>query len=424
MTGEFARAAIVSVGNELLFGETVNTNAAWLGRALAEKGIVVSHGYTVGDTRTSIQDAVRTATRSADLVLISGGLGPTGDDITRNAVADLFERPLRSNERLLAKLRDRFHAHGYREFPETNLSQVEVPEGAIVLDNPNGTAPGLAFEEDSTLVVMLPGVPRELHGIFLGDLSTLLEEWLGDRMAPVHHRMLHTTGVPESRLAELIEEAISSDSAFASVLRGVSLAYLPDLRGVDLRITSRSVSTEEAKASLDRAEEELDTQIARWRYHTISGDIVESVSDALRDLGLMLAVAESCTGGLVTKRLTDHPGASTFFVGGVIAYDDSVKISALDVSQQDLSRFGAVSEVVAIQMALGASKRLGSDVGLAVTGVAGPGGGTNEKPVGRVWFAVVLNGEERTCSVDFLGDRDAVRERAAQAALAMLLRTL
>ena len=424
MTGETARAAIVSVGNELLFGETVNTNAAWLGRALAEKGIVVSCGYTVGDTRTSIQDAVRTATRSADLVLISGGLGPTGDDITRNAVADLFERPLRSNERLLAKLRDRFHAHGYREFPETNLSQVEVPEGAIVLDNPNGTAPGLAFEEDSTLVVMLPGVPRELHGIFLGDLSTLLEEWLGDRMAPVHHRMLHTTGVPESRLAELIEEAINSDSAFASVLREVSLAYLPDLRGVDLRITSRSVSTEEAKASLDRAEEELDTQIARWRYHTISGDIVESVSDALRDLGLMLAVAESCTGGLLTKRLTDHPGASTFFVGGVIAYDDSVKISALDVSQQDLSRFGAVSEVVAIQMALGASKRLGSDVGLAVTGVAGPGGGTKEKPVGRVWFAVVLNGEERTCSVDFPGDRDAVRERAAQAALAMLLRTL
>jgi len=424
MTGEFARAAIVSVGNELLFGETVNTNAAWLGRALAEKGIVVSCGYTVGDTRTSIQDAVRTATRSADLVLISGGLGPTGDDITRNAVADLFERPLRSNERLLAKLRDRFHAHGYREFPETNLSQVEVPEGAIVLDNPNGTAPGLAFEEDSTLVVMLPGVPRELHGIFLGDLSTLLEEWLGDRMAPVHHRMLHTTGVPESRLAELIEEAINSDSAFASVLREVSLAYLPDLRGVDLRITSRSVSTEEAKASLDRAEEELDTQIARWRYHTISGDIVESVSDALRDLGLMLAVAESCTGGLLTKRLTDHPGASTFFVGGVIAYDDSVKISALDVSQQDLSRFGAVSEVVAIQMALGASKRLGSDVGLAVTGVAGPGGGTKEKPVGRVWFAVVLNGEERTCSVDFPGDRDAVRERAAQAALAMLLRIL
>ena len=424
MTSEFARAAIVSVGNELLFGETVNTNAAWLGRALAEKGIVVSCGYTVGDTRTSIQDAVRTATRSADLVLISGGLGPTEDDITRNAVADLFERPLQSNEKLLAKLRDRFHAHGYREFPETNLSQVEVPEGAIVLDNPNGTAPGLAFEEDSTLVVMLPGVPRELHGIFLGDLSTLLEEWLGDRMAPVHHRMLHTTGVPESRLAELIEEAISSDSAFASVLSEVSLAYLPDLRGVDLRITSRSVSTEEAKASLDRAEEELDTQIACWRYHAISGDIVESVSDALKDLGLMLAVAESCTGGLVTKRLTDHPGASTSFVGGVIAYDDSVKISALDVSQQDLSRFGAVSEVVAIQMALGASKRLGSDVGLAVTGVAGPGGGTKEKPVGRVWFAVVLNGEERTCSVDFLGDRDDVRERAAQAALAMLLRTL
>ena len=424
MTSQLARAAIVSVGNELLFGETINTNAAWLGRALAARGIVVSRGYTVGDNRISIQEVVQTATHSTDLVLISGGLGPTQDDITRNAVADLFDRPLRRNERLLSDLKARFRSHGCREFPETNLSQVEVPEGAIVLDNPNGTAPGLAFEEDSTLVVMLPGVPRELRGIFLGDLSTLLEEWLGDKIAPVHHKMLHTTGVPESRLAEIIEDEISSNTTFARVMREVSLAYLPDLRGVDLRITARAVSTGKAEALIDRAEQELDARIARWRYHANSGDIVESVSDTLKDRGLMLAVAESCTGGLVTKRLTDYPGASASFAGGVIAYDDSVKISALDVSQQDLSRFGAVSEVVALQMALGVSKRLDSDVGLSVTGVAGPGGGTKDKPVGRVWFAVVINGEEKTRSVDFLGDRDAVRERAAQAALAMLLRTL
>ncbi|MEC9015981.1 MAG: nicotinamide-nucleotide amidohydrolase family protein, partial [Gemmatimonadota bacterium] len=266
--------------------------------------------------------------------------------------------------------------------------------------------------------------PRELRGIFLGDLSTLLEEWLGDKIAPVHHKMLHTTGVPESRLAEIIEDEISSNTTFARVMREVSLAYLPDLRGVDLRITARAVSTGKAEALIDRAEQELDARIARWRYHANSGDIVESVSDTLKDRGLMLAVAESCTGGLVTKRLTDYPGASASFAGGVIAYDDSVKISALDVSQQDLSRFGAVSEVVALQMALGVSKRLDSDVGLSVTGVAGPGGGTKDKPVGRVWFAVVINGEEKTRSVDFLGDRDAVRERAAQAALAMLLRTL
>ena len=148
MTSQLARAAIGSVGNELLFGETINTNAAWLGRALAERGIVVSRGYTVGDKRISIQEVVQTATHSTDLVLISGGLGPTQDDITRNAVADLFDRPLRRNERLLSDLKALFLSHGYREFPETNLSQVEVPEGAIVLANPNGTAPGLAFEED------------------------------------------------------------------------------------------------------------------------------------------------------------------------------------------------------------------------------------------------------------------------------------
>ena len=320
MTSQLARAAIVSVGNELLFGETINTNAAWLGRALAARGIVVSRGYTVGDNRISIQEVVQTATHSTDLVLISGGLGPTQDDITRNAVADLFDRPLRRNERLLSDLKARFRSHGYREFPETNLSQVEVPEGAIVLDNPNGTAPGLAFEEDSTLVVMLPGVPRELRGIFLGDLSTLLEEWLGDKIAPVHHRMLHTTGVPESRLAEIIEDEISSNSTFPRAMRGESLAYLPDLRGVDLRITARAVSTGKAEALIDRAEQELDARIARWRYHANSGDIVESVSDTLKDRGLMLAVAESCTGGLVTKRLTDYPGASASFAGGVIAY--------------------------------------------------------------------------------------------------------
>ena len=424
MTREIARAAIVSVGNELLFGETINSNAAWLGRALAEKGIVVSRGYTVGDARTSIQDVVWTATQFADLVIISGGLGPTTDDITRNAVADLFGRRLHRDESLLANLRDRFHAHGYGEFPETNLSQTEVPEGAIVLRNPHGTAPGLALEQGPALVVMLPGVPRELHGIFLGDLSTLLEEWLGGRMVPVHHRTLHTTGVPESRLAELIEEAMRADPPLASAMAEVSLAYLPDLRGVDLRMTASSVSSEEAEASLDRAEEELEARISRWRYRAKSGDIVESVSGALTDRGLTLAVAESCTGGLITKRLTDRPGASTSFLGGVIAYDDSVKMSVLGVSQQDLSRFGAVSEVVARQMASGVSERLGSDVGLAVTGVAGPDGGTKEKPVGRVWFALILNGANKTRSIDFLGDREAIRERAAQAALAMLLRTL
>ena len=175
MTGELVRAIIVSVGDELLFGETINTNAAWLGRQLAQKGIVVSGGYTVADNRTSIQDAVLMASQSADLVLISGGLGPTADDITRNAVSELFGRPLRQDKNLLENLKERFRSRGLHDFPKTNLSQTEVPEGAMVLHNPQGTAPGLALEAGSALVVMLPGVPRELRGIFRGDLYALIE---------------------------------------------------------------------------------------------------------------------------------------------------------------------------------------------------------------------------------------------------------
>ena len=191
-----------------------------------------------------------------------------------------------------------------------------------------------------------------------------------------------------------------------------------------LRISTSSKSVEESKTLLDRAEQELNECIASWRYHAKSGDIVESVSDALVEKGLTLAVAESCTGGLITKRLTDYPGASTWFLGGVIAYGDAVKISALSVSKHDLSQFGAVSEVVAKQMALGVCTQLDSDVGLSITGIAGPDGGTKEKQVGRVWFSLALNGEGTSMCVDFPGDRSAVRERAAQAALSMVLRIL
>lgn len=411
-------SAVVAVGNELLYGETIDTNAAWLGRSLAALGIPVARKQTVGDVTEEIQVAVRTAMDGADLVVVCGGLGPTSDDLTKEAVAELLGRELRLDEELLGRLEERFLARGYTELPAPNRSQAEVPAGAVVLRNPHGTAPGLLLETESSAVVLLPGVPREMRGIYEGDLTAELRKRFAGRLLPVHHHMIHTTGVAESRLAELVEPALPED------LGPVTLAFLPDLRGVDLRLTARGVSAEEASAWFTRIEQTLAPVLGRWRFEATSGDAAEALNEALARAGKRVAVAESCTGGLVAKRITDQPGASRVFAGGVVAYADEVKTSQLGVSAEDIRREGAVSETVARGMALGVTERFGVEAGIGITGVAGPGGGTPEKPVGTVWLAVALDGEVYTGRLSLVGDREEIRERAAQEALGRLLRLL
>ena len=409
-------AAIVAVGNELLFGETVDTNAAWLARSLAALGAPVARKLTVGDVASEIQSAVRAALEVADLVLVSGGLGPTSDDLTRPAVAELLGRRLELDQGLVRRLEELFRSRGYREVPPLNLTQAQVPEGARVLANPNGTAPGLAIDVGPKLVVLLPGVPRELRGIFDGDLRRVLGERFGARLLPVHHHLIHTTGIPESRLAELVEQRLPAD------LGPVTLAYLPDLRGVDLRLSARGVSASEADAWFARLEEAIGAVVEPWRFEAESGDVVEALNEALRRAGKRVAVAESCTGGLIAKRITDRPGSSEVFVGGVIAYDNSVKVAELGVSEDDLRAHGAVSEAVARQMARGVAERFGAEAGIGITGIAGPGGGTPEKPVGLVWLAIALDGELEAHRSSLIGGREAIRERAAQEALSRLYR--
>ena len=424
MKASSVHACVVSVGNELLFGETVDTNSAWMGRALAYRGITIVRRYTVADVADEIRHAVREAADIADLVLVSGGLGPTSDDITRQTVAELIGAALEVDEALLQSLRERFEAGGYGELPAPNVSQAEVPKGARVLHNPRGTAPGLAMRFSQAWVVLLPGVPRELRAIFGGELSDFLAVEFGDRALPVSHRTLHTTGVAESRLAELVERAFARAPAISELAPDVSVAYLPDLRGVDLRLTAHGLPAEVAHAQLNHVLNLLEPVVDPWRFSATSGDIVESVSEALRGLNMRLATAESCTAGLMAKRITDLPGASDIYVGGVVAYDNAVKAVLLQVSEDLLSAHGAVSESVATQMARGVAGRLGADVGVAVTGIAGPGGGTDEKPVGSVWLAVSGPGSTTSEHTRFVGDRQAVRERAAQAAFALLLRNL
>jgi nicotinamide-nucleotide amidase len=413
------RAAVISVGNELLFGETVDTNAAWLGRELGGRGIQVVRQYTVGDVEADIREALSSAMTVADLVLITGGLGPTPDDLTKAAVAGLLERDLVEDEGARADVAARFRAGGYEEIPPLSVSQYQVPQGARVLRNPEGTAPGLLLESGRVTVALFPGVPRELKAIVTGDFAPVLDDRSG---AVVHHRVVHTTGIFETRLAEALEPAIGDLPS--GVREGVRLAYLPDRLGVDLRLTTIGGSAAAANAHFDAWVNGVADTLAPWSFEAESGDLAEAVVTELERTGRTLAVAESCTGGLIGARITAIPGSSRVFVGGVIAYANEAKIRDLGVSAQDLERDGAVSSTVARQLATGAAQRFRTDVGIGVTGVAGPGGGSDEKPVGTVWIGVSVDGEVETFVTHFPGDRGAVRARAAQVALARVYRRL
>ncbi len=422
--GEGAPAAIlISVGEELLLGRTVDTNAAWLGRALSDLGIRVVRGATVGDRRDAIGRTVREALVDAEVVVVTGGLGPTEDDVTREAVAQVVGRPLRLDEERLQRLRSRFEARGMGRLPEPNRSQAMVPEGSEVLENPHGTAPGLLLESEGRWVVLLPGVPREMKGIWALEVEPRLRSRFEGRLRPARHRVIHTTAIAESRLQELIAQRVPE---LARALGDVAtLAFLPDVTGVDLRVTARARDEEEANRILDRVEGLLAPVVAPWRFDAPSGDLAEAVLEALRRAGATLATAESCTAGLVAKRLTDHAGSSEVFVGGVVAYANRVKEELLGVASSDLAAHGAVSEPVARQMARGVRARLEASVGVGVTGIAGPGGGTPEKPVGTVWIAVSTDaGGEEARRLHLPGDRAEVRARAAQAALWRVFRAL
>ncbi len=410
-------AAIVTVGEELLSGETTDTNGSWLSRRLASLGAPVLQRWVVGDDAEAIQAALSAALAVADLVVLTGGLGPTRDDLTRPAVASFLGLELRSDPQIVEDLRERFRARGLPDLPANNLSQAEVPQGARVLTNSLGTAPGLLMEHEGRSVALLPGVPREMRRIFEEVLEGVIIDRFEARLVPLVHRTLYTVGVAESVLGELVDEVREG------IPEEVELAFLPGLRGVSIRITARS-SADGAAKLLDAAQSILDPIVAPYRIGVEKGDLVEAVADLLTRESHSLAVAESCTGGLMAKRITDVPGSSTYFRGGVIAYADRVKLELLGVEEGVLAEGGAVSEAVAAGLARGVADLLHADVGVGITGIAGPGGGTPEKPVGTVWFAVSMKGRVRTSHNVFSGDREAIRERATQAALLLLYEML
>lgn len=405
---------IVTIGTELLLGFTVDTNGAEIGRQLAAVGIRVVRRTSVADRPDEIREAVSAALARTGAVITTGGLGPTRDDITKRIIADLYRWPLDFDETLWDALVQRYLRLG-RVPAESNRSQAEVPRGAVVLANRWGSAPGLWLDGEPGLVIMLPGVPLELRNLMTHEVTPRLARRSDGGV--IRSRTVRATGIAESTLAERMGE-------IEAAIAPLTLAYLPGLEGVDLRVTAWSLPPAEADRRLADAVAELRARAGGAVYGEDDADLAALVLDRARAAGVRLAVAESCTGGLIGARLTEVPGSSDVFAGGVIAYENVAKTSLLGVPAALLEREGAVSEPVAAAMAEGALERLGADLTVSVTGIAGPGGGTDAKPVGTVCFGLAGRGGTATRRSILIGTRSEIRRRAAQAALFLLFQRL
>ena len=414
---------LITIGDELLLGFTVDTNAAYISRTLAASGVEIVRRTTVGDEADRIAVAVREALERTGAVITTGGLGPTSDDLTKPAIAKIFGREMKLDEAMAAKIEERWRARfPNSRFPATNRTQAEIPEGARILTNRHGTAPGIWLEDDrGRWVAMMPGVPREMRGMLAEELLPAIKARSRGEESVVLSGTLRTTGIAESAIADLLGPNFLGEPG--SELGSLPLAYLPGVAGVDLRVTVKGLPRPEAERVIREAMVKLKSRVSAYAYGEDDADLAAVVLERCRASGFKLAVAESCTGGLLGERLTNIPGSSDVFLGGVIAYDNDVKLSLLGVRAEEIERYGAVSEAVALQMASGVREKLGADVGVSVTGIAGPGGGTTEKPIGLVWIAVHAS-DVKARRFHVGGDRAEVRQRAAQAALEMVRRAL
>ena len=402
---------ILTIGDELLLGFTIDTNGAYLGRRLAEIGLRIARRTSVGDEPGQIETAVREALERTGAVITTGGLGPTADDRSKAAVAAVFGVGMAIDEAHVAWMKERWRTRFGREMPESNMAQASLPVGATKLANNHGSAPGVFISDQRGWVAMLPGVPREMRGMTDDTLVPLLASRYGST-AVVRSRTLRTTGVAESLLGDKLSPLDLGD--------GVSLAYLPAAEGVDLRVTVSGLDASLADQRLDYAAAMIRSVIGPSVYGEGDVDLAAVVLDRCRAKQHTIAVAESCTGGLLGARLTAIAGSSDVVVGGVIAYDNRVKQDMLGVSEADLRHHGAVSEPVARAMAAGVRRSFNTSVALSITGIAGPAGGTPDKPVGTVWIALDVDGAIVARRFNMIGDRDEIRRRSAQAALEML----
>jgi len=406
-------ACILAIGSEMLTPFRVDTNSLLITDRLNAVGYDVRLKAVVADDVGELARVLEGALAWADLIVITGGLGPTEDDITRDAVARVLGIPLDVDEAIVDRIRERFARRGMT-MPEINRRQGMVPRGATVLANPNGTAPGLWLERGKTALVLLPGPPREM--------TPMLESVIRERLAPrtggsgLFRRVLKITGRAESDVDAQVQPVYSKWTAHAVPISTTILAVLGQ---IELHLTAQAVNRTEADAALDAAVRALQEVLGPALYSADGRALEVVVGDLLRERKMTIAVAESCTGGLLASRLTDVPGSSDYVDRGVVCYSNLAKTELAGVPPALLRDHGAVSEPVAQAMAEGIRSRAGTNVGVGITGIAGPGGGTPEKPVGTVAVAVAVDDELRVRTFQFVGGRDMVKFQAAQSALNM-----
>jgi len=412
------RGEIIAVGSEMLTPDRVDTNSLFITGRLNEIGVEIVAKTVAGDDREVLAAQLRLALTRADLVVCTGGLGPTSDDVTREAVAEAFGLALHEDRGTIERLEQRFARRGVK-MPAINRKQAQVPAGAEIIANDRGTAPGLLLQRDGNVVVLLPGPPREMQPMFEALVRGRLARFGGG--AVVVRRVLKTTGRTESQIEEVVQPIYARWATAPTPIRTTILA-MPGQ--IELHLAVRAESGEQARVVLDEATFEIAAALGPVLFATDNRRLEEVVGAMLRERGLRIATAESCTGGLVASRLTDVPGSSDYVERGAVCYSNRAKTEMLGVPEAMIHEHGAVSEPVAVAMARGIRDRAGTDLGVGITGIAGPTGGTPTKPVGTVVVAVAWAGGERVRTLWFPGEREQVKYHSSQAALDMVRRHL
>lgn len=406
---------LVCVGTEILLGNIVNTNAAYLAEQCAMLGLSCYHQSVVGDNEQRMEETIRRAVSRSDIVILSGGLGPTKDDLTKEVTARVFDMELLEDPHTRARIQEYFDQNHRGQITENNWKQAQVPEGAMVIDNYNGTAPGLILQKDGKTAILLPGPPNELKPMFERDIRPFL-----NRLEPegIYSKMVKICGFGESKVESMITDILESQT-------NPTIAPYAKTGEVHLRITAKAINEETADEMMEPMMEELYRRFGSQIFTTEEAvTLEETVVELLKEKGKTVTTAESCTGGLVAGRLLNVPGASSVYMEGYITYSNEAKEKLLGVSHVTLEQYGAVSKETACEMAEGAAKAAGADLAISVTGIAGPDGGTKEKPVGLVYVGCYADGEARAYEFHFTGNRAKNRESTVAKALTILREAL
>jgi len=401
-------AEIITIGDEILYGQILDTNSKWISEELDNIGVKVVQKTTIGDVEEDILEALSNARKRANLILITGGLGPTNDDLTKPCLAKFFNVGMEINKKAEEEVRHMFESRG-RELTETNRMQALLPTNCTMISNDLGTAPGMWFDEDSTVYISMPGVPFEMKGMMTNSLLPKIQERF--QTPVIYHRVIKTIGIGESFLADKIK------SWEDNLPKHIKLAYLPSIVEVKLRLTAIGDSMDHLKQDVKKEEEKLKSLIGKYIYGFNSDSLQLKVGEYLKKLGKTISTAESCTGGYLAHLITSIPGSSDYFRGSIIAYDDDIKIHNLDVNPGTLDKYGAVSEETVIEMAEQVRSKLNTDVGVSVSGIAGPDGGTTDKPVGTVWIAVADDSGTLTKKLNLIKNRELNIQASAKLAL-------